>query len=102
MRLDDDSALLSDWHFDPFLYMQAHRMDYAYLHAAMDDPQWTRRLWPFVVDYSDHHRLPQPSKPTGLSYFPCSIPDFARLSHLSLVGVGGCADDSLSSVLQQL
>ena len=74
MRLDDDSALQSDWRFDPFTYMQAHRMHYAYLHAAMDDPQWTRLLWPFIADYSAHHRPLPPSIPTGLSYFPTPSP----------------------------
>ncbi|KAJ7629282.1 glycolipid 2-alpha-mannosyltransferase-domain-containing protein [Mycena rosella] len=56
LRLDDDSSILPPGTcIDPFEYMHAHNLSYAY-REKIDDAGWvTRGMWPFVSSYARRH-----------------------------------------------
>lgn len=56
LRLDDDSSILPPGTcIDPFEYMHAHNLSYAY-REKIDDAGWvTRGMWPFVSNYARRH-----------------------------------------------
>ncbi|KAJ7662869.1 glycolipid 2-alpha-mannosyltransferase-domain-containing protein [Mycena rosella] len=55
LRLDDDSTVRAPACLDPFEYVHAHNLSYAYRRQSPDMGWVTDGMWPFVSNYAKRH-----------------------------------------------